>query len=437
MHNANTPSLARRLTLIAAALVIPLAFDRLLINVSPWSVSMSSWLVWALFCLIILAVGIALFIERAHRSPMWWIVGCAMLSCCAWLFIYGAYAAIPWSTALGIAPNSWYAAITGYIALPSLLMVFLQLSSATFDLRRPAGLIVEWTLGWTVNLLTHWPVLAGTCSELINRVNHAPNRCQETLRKIGIAILISLPILCLLVPLLMQADEMFSYGVTHLISDIDLTRFLFHAAVVVIPAPFLFSLLASVDMRGAEPELAELRQAEKHPPFDPTISVTVLGIVLALYAVFCAIQFTFLFAGAGLPAGFTYAQYARQGFFQLLFIASLNLAGYGLVATFVPRTKPVIGMQIGLIAATGVMLVSAATRLGLYVAAYGLTWLRWLSFTFIVLLAVILILALIRLFCERIPLMTISFVLVLIWWIALGWSNPSWVVSTWNATLGA
>lgn len=439
-----TPSMRRRIALIAAALATPFAFDRLIIDPPSFAggADVTSWLPWGVFCLVILAIGVLLFATRAQRTPMWWIVGAVAVFCASWLIVNDTSLAADWRNASGPTPNFWYSLITGYLALPALLMLFLQLSSATFDIRRPATLIADWFLGWTVSPFSRWPLLIDTLARLVDTATHpngndATSRSPEaTLRKVGIALLISLPILCLLIPLLMQADEVFAYGVTHMFEHIDLTRFLFHAAVVVIPAPFLFSLLASVETRTTEPELEGLRSAERRRPFDPTIAAVVLGLVLALYAVFCIIQFTFLFAGAGLPAGYTYAEYARQGFFQLLFVAALNLAGYGVVMTFAPRTRTMIGLEIGLITATGVMLASSATRLGLYIAAYGMTWLRWLSLTFIALLAVILLLALVRLFRERLPLITIGFILVLVWWVALGLSDPDWVIMSWNAKLG-
>ena len=52
------------------------------------------------------------------------------------------------------------------------------------------------------------------------------------------------------------------------------------------------------------------------------------------------------------------------------------------------------------------------------------------------LLAVILLLALVRLFRERLPLITVGFILILIWWAALGLSDPDWVIMSWNAKLG-
>ncbi|PJM79728.1 DUF4153 domain-containing protein [Bifidobacterium scaligerum] len=449
LRQTSSPSLTssklapgRATALAAASLAIPFAFDRLVIDVPQflYSPAFSAWFPWTTLCLIILVIGFALFVKRAWRNPMWWFTGAATACCIGWMFAHNASLAYLWINGTALTANFWYAAITGYTVLPALLMLFLQLSGTAYHPQRPAGLMANWIMGWTVNLFTHWPVLVETCSRYIDMAISGAGSKQgirTLVRKIGIALLISLPMFCLLIPLLMQADEVFSYGITHLFDRIDFTQLLVHTAVVLIPAPFLFSLLASVETRTKEPELHALREAEARKAFDPIITITVLGLVLALYVVFCSVQFTFLFAGAGLPAGYTYASYARQGFFQLLCVAALNLAGFGVVLTFAPRTKPLLVLQIGLISVTGVMLVSAAMRLGLYINTYGMTWLRWLSLTFIPLLALVLMLALVRLFRERLPLLTVSFVLLLVWWLGLGMTNPDWVIAAWNARLGA
>ncbi|KAB7787954.1 hypothetical protein F7D08_1348 [Bifidobacterium cebidarum] len=438
--------------LLVAALLIPFAFDRLMLSDTwPRAISLvasawlSLWIRWALLCLTCLAAIIALFIRRAYRNALWWTSAAVIGALSVWLiinddsFTYG----IPDHSDMFMAlpsPNYWYATLTSVIALPSLLMLALQLSTTNFAPNQPANIMFRWLQGWTVSLFTHWRMLAQTCSLCLHGSRDADNDViavrNDMLRKIGIAMLISLPILCLLIPLLMQADEIFSYVVVHAFNHLDFTALLWHTMAVLIPFPFLASLLVSVDTRNEEPKLTALRNAEKHGLFDPAITATVLMIVLALYAVFCVVQFTFLFAGAGLPAGYTYAEYARQGFFQLLLVTALNLAGFGLVLTFTSRTRLVTMLQVGLVLATGVMLASSAMRLWLYIDAYGLTWLRWLSLTFIVLLAVVLALALARLFVARLPLIGITFVLILLWWLALGLSNPNWVVNTWNTYFG-
>ena len=110
----------------------------------------------------------------------------------------------------------------------------------------------------------------------------------------------------------------------------------------------------------------------------------------------------------------------------------MNLVGYALILCRVRHTTPLTGMLIVLIGETGVMLASALWRLHLYIGAYGLTWLRLESLTFMWMLIAVLILCLVRLFVPRLPLATIGFILVVIWYVALVLSNPNNIIDAFN-----
>ena len=128
--------------------------------------------------------------------------------------------------------------------------------------------------------------------------------------------------------------------------------------------------------------------------------VTVLAVLDVLYAFFLAVQCAALFGGADYLAqvGISYASYARSGFFQLVAVAAVNLAcllaclalckgeGRGL------RMVQVLGTL--LVAASGVLLVSALWRMNLYVGAYGLSFKRALTYWGMAVLAVLLAAAL-------------------------------------------
>ncbi|MFE3453448.1 DUF4153 domain-containing protein [Nonomuraea sp. NPDC059194] len=120
-----------------------------------------------------------------------------------------------------------------------------------------------------------------------------------------------------------------------------------------------------------------------------------------LFAAFVAVQVTALFgSNAWLlrTTGLTYADYARQGFFQLMVVSVFVLAIVA-VAGSVVRTergdRVALAMLLGVLCAfTMVILVSALHRLDLYTDAYGLSRLRasvaatiwWLGAVFAVVL---------------------------------------------------
>ena len=58
---------------------------------------------------------------------------------------------------------------------------------------------------------------------------------------------------------------------------------------------------------------------------DGIITLTVLLLINLVYVLFIAVQFKYFFSGT-LEDGFTYAEYARRGFFELLFVTLINLS---------------------------------------------------------------------------------------------------------------
>ncbi|HEU0129729.1 MAG TPA: DUF4173 domain-containing protein [Mycobacteriales bacterium] len=121
-----------------------------------------------------------------------------------------------------------------------------------------------------------------------------------------------------------------------------------------------------------------------------------------LFAAFVGVQLAVLFGGNDhvlATSGLTYAQYARQGFFQLVAVAVLTLAVVAVVAGRVrlatPRERSLARLSLGaLCLLTLVVLASAWRRLALYEAVYGLTRLRLFVHATIVGIALVLLLVL-------------------------------------------
>ncbi|HUF50007.1 MAG TPA: DUF4173 domain-containing protein [Longimicrobiales bacterium] len=193
-----------------------------------------------------------------------------------------------------------------------------------------------------------------------------------------------------------SADEAFARLLTDLI-DIDVELFASHVALAGVftwlAAGWLYwvvlndgSGLPRSDQLGIRVGMVEARVA--------------LGLVIALFVAFIAVQSTYLFGGEALvqaTTGLTYAEYARSGFFELVVAAFLVLPLL-LVALWLVRDESVQSQRVlRLMAAVLVVLIfvimaSALYRMKIYQEAYGLTHLRFLTTAFIGWLAVIFVL---------------------------------------------
>ncbi len=114
-----------------------------------------------------------------------------------------------------------------------------------------------------------------------------------------------------------------------------------------------------------------------------TETTTILGLVNLLFFSFVLVQFNYLFGVTVIleESGFTYAEYARRGFFELLTVAVLTLLMIlGLNWITQRQNKGQInwfnGLSSSMIGFVLIMLVSAFRRMRLYEAEFGYTELR-------------------------------------------------------------
>ncbi|MGH2683646.1 MAG: DUF4153 domain-containing protein [Actinomycetota bacterium] len=120
------------------------------------------------------------------------------------------------------------------------------------------------------------------------------------------------------------------------------------------------------------------------PGFAPAEWTVALGLLDLLFASFVGVQLAVLFGGRHhvlRTAGLSYAEYARQGFFQLVAVAALALILVALAFRWARRRQPrdhlVLDILLGvLLVLTLVVLASALKRLLLYEEVLGYTRLR-------------------------------------------------------------
>jgi hypothetical protein len=194
----------------------------------------------------------------------------------------------------------------------------------------------------------------------------------------GVAL--AVPVVAVLGGLLASADAVFA-SFFHV--DVDGADIALHLFLVVLGAWGLLGLLRTA---SAEP-LTD--RPEVRPWAGPTEVTVLLGAVAVLFATFLVSQVVALTGGAEHvldTAGLTYAEYARAGFFQLLWVAALTVALLlglrPLVRDDEAAARRFRALGLAVVALTLVVVAVAVRRLGLYQEAFGLTMLRLYSTVF-------------------------------------------------------
>ncbi len=137
--------------------------------------------------------------------------------------------------------------------------------------------------------------------------------------------------------------------------------------------------------------------------FVPTVlSVTAMLPILSLYVIFFISQWgMYMAAFTGVrPADLTYAEYARQGFFELCAVCGINAALMLGVSAFTKKNTRTsdIALRVikGVTALFSIILAATAlSKMFLYIGAYGLTLKRVLASWLIILLLVVFVLVII------------------------------------------
>ncbi|GAP15826.1 hypothetical protein LARV_03619 [Longilinea arvoryzae] len=224
---------------------------------------------------------------------------------------------------------------------------------------------------------------------------------RRTLLPVLRGLLLALPALIVLALLLSSADPIFQQRISALL---DIFRpekwveYLLRAFYIVLIGYLLAGVYAHVLAKSQNEKLIGVDKPPV-PPFLGWIEADiVLGAVDLLFLFFVILQFEYFFGGQANvnSAGYTFSEYARRGFGELVWVALISLLIY-LGLTTLSRRESRLQRRVFsilgalLVALVIVILVSAYQRLMLYETAYGFTRLRTYTHMFMIWLGVLLL----------------------------------------------
>ena len=118
--------------------------------------------------------------------------------------------------------------------------------------------------------------------------------------------------------------------------------------------------------------------------FDFTIVITVTSSLCVVYLIYCLSQLTYFISAfqGTLPADCTFSGYARKGFFECIPLGIINLLLI-IVLTLFTKTEEskkkknfIKGYTSYLVAFTLFLVISAFSKMWLYISEYGITIMR-------------------------------------------------------------
>lgn len=268
----------------------------------------------------------------------------------------------------------------------------------------------------------------------------------KTVRTVLLGLLVTIPLTVIVGALLASADQA--------VADIfeDLGRLITEDVVTII-AELAFGILAGFWMFGAVRSGAGRK--ENPMPDDGThaerlsvlrflpnlglyAGVTPICLLYLLYV--CTQTNYFLSAFAGrLPEDMIYSDYARRGFFELCAIAVINLVVLLIMNGCAKkggeeRPKALTGYVTALCGFTLFIIATALAKMILYIDAYGLTRLRLFTAWFMVLLAAVFLVLILRQFLRKFPTAAVLTAVFIGWFALLCFPRPDALIADYNLT---
>lgn len=266
-------------------------------------------------------------------------------------------------------------------------------------------------------------------SDRIHCKKNEKRKIDKRIWYVLLGVLCGLPLMAIVLLLLASADAVFRQITDRMLESIHFSNstalgILFRIALLFFATYALFAYLCKKKIKE---EVADRRTGE------PILAITVTGLLTALYLLFSGIQILGLFLGKlQLPPGYTYAMYAREGFFQLLAVGFLNLVIVLVCMSFFRDSKVLKAILTAMSLCTFIMIASSAMRMILYIRYYYLTFLRILVLWGLALLALLFVGVVIRIFRERFPLFRYAVATVTVLYLALSFAHPDLIIAKVN-----
>lgn len=258
------------------------------------------------------------------------------------------------------------------------------------------------------------------------------NYCKEKNQKgffVLTGVLVAIPLLLLVLSLLISADAVFRDLTSQIFEKIQFGNIMLVIYMIAFMFLASYCILSYLCKKSLKEEVTDRRKGE------PLLAMTITLLLTILYLIFSGIQIVYLFMGRmQLPKGYTYAEYAREGFFQLLAVSILNLVIVLIVLSFFRENKILKAILVLMSFCTFVMIASSAMRMIIYIKFYYLTFLRIFVLWSLAVLFLLFSGVIISIFQKKFPLFRYSIAVITICYLILSFSHPDYWIAKVNVS---
>lgn len=244
---------------------------------------------------------------------------------------------------------------------------------------------------------------------------------SKTFKKVVLGITFAILVFIIVLPLLLSSDTVFNSKLSTafgFMNFIEVNKFVLRVIMFFLLSSYIYAQLMYTPLPSSKPEGKSIPMN-----FDTIMSNVFLTCINLVYVLFSYIQIKYLFLGTQLPGDMSYSQYARQGFFQLVFVTAINML---IIILFNKFKRPNIltnSLLIITVACTYIMTFSAFYRMHLYQSTFGFTRLRLLVDLFLIAEIISLIPIIIGILKPRFKFLEIAFLTLFIYYLGITFIN--------------
>ncbi|MBR7042277.1 MAG: DUF4173 domain-containing protein, partial [Bacilli bacterium] len=256
--------------------------------------------------------------------------------------------------------------ILNFFILPILIVImFVTLTNKNYKLSRTF-------INWLVRIFPG--KIFSNFKELKNNINIKKTN-KRKLRSILLGILIGIPFVVIIMLLLTSADMYFSTFLSKILNYLNIDTIWNNFWIFVIYFIILFTVIVNI--------IRHRNTVDKEKPLikvDHSLVSTILIMINLVFTLFIISELSKLLGNfLQLPVEYTYAEYAREGFFQLLIVTIIN---FSIILFFLYKTNiikentTIKRLTLLLITFTIILIFNSYYRMYLYMHEFGFTILR-------------------------------------------------------------